>query len=118
MSVSAIGRCAEVQLTAWGAARDAVLSGAVGALRAALPRDVKLEISFAARALLDCLRRASLALQAELVGSARACEAFLAAARAPAAGAGGAAAADVEATVAGLQSATDARMSVLHALLG
>mmetsp|Transcript_27848 Transcript_27848/g.56042 ORF Transcript_27848/g.56042 Transcript_27848/m.56042 type:complete len:107 (-) Transcript_27848:530-850(-) len=105
------------------------MSGAIGALRTGLPDSMNLDISMASDESLSCLRRASLALQAEFHGSRRACEAFLtnlasleSASTASAAPNRDALAFQRETLalqreVASLQSATDAQMSMLHELV-
>ena len=114
-SVLAVGRCAEVRLVATGDGHDAVLSSALAALRSQLPNGASLEVSYASVQLLDCLRRTVLALEEELAGSIRSCEAFLAETKIEPAHAE--AAATLLHDVASLQSATDSRASVLHALV-
>lgn len=106
-----VGRCVEITLGATGEANDAVLCGAVGALRAALPSATRIDLSAASAPILDSWRRACLTMQAELMGTTKAFEDFL---KAP----DRTAAAQLPAAIAGLQSATDARMSVLHAICG
>jgi hypothetical protein len=77
VGLTAAGRCAELRLCVRGAAHEAVLASVIGVLRAKLPSELRIEISMGAVPTLDCLRRASLALHAELAGAARACEEFL-----------------------------------------
>jgi len=77
VGLTAAGRCAELRLCVRGAAHEAVLASVIGVLRAGLPSELRIEISMGAVPTLDCLRRASLALHAELAGAARACEEFL-----------------------------------------
>jgi hypothetical protein len=110
VSFVARGRCAEVVIAANGPAHDAAIAGAIGALRTAAPSGARLRVCCASAQGLDCLRRASLSLQAELAGGARACEAFLEAADAPTAAA-------LPQTVGRLQSATDANASLLHGMM-
>ena len=76
VGLTAAGRCAELRLCVRGAAHEAVLASVIGVLRTGLPSEIRIEISMGAVPTLDCLRRASLALHAELAGSARACEEF------------------------------------------
>ena len=115
--VGATGRCAELVLSASGAAHASVLAAAVRTVRSGLPSGTRLEVSAAGVGVLDCLRKASLAMQAELAGAASACEAFREAhARAAAPEAAVAAALTFANEVGALQSATDAQMSVLHRL--
>ena len=126
-SVGATGRCAELILTACGGGSgshadggdERMLAAAIGALRASLPSGVRLEVSVAATAVLDCLRKASVAMQAELAGAASACEALLQEAQKQQQEDGGALDAldDFTRRMGALQSATDAQMSVLHRLV-
>lgn len=115
--VGATGRCAELVLSASGAAHASVLAAAIRTVRSGLPSGTRLEVSAAGGSVLDCLRKASLAMQAELAGAASACEAFREAhAVAAAPEAAVAAALTFANEVGALQSATDAQMSVLHRL--
>ena len=115
VAVGGTGRCAELVLTASGPSHDAMLLGAISALRARLPAHARLEVSYASHQALDCLRRASLAMHAELMGTQRAVEDSLA--TTDGSGSAGAAVA-LPQRMGALQSATDAHMSVLHELLG
>jgi hypothetical protein len=132
IAISAVGRCAEIALTATGGgggadaagggSAEAVLTGAVSTVRAALDASLKLQVSYGSLPTLHCLRRAALATQAELSGAARACEEFAARAGADGGGeeedgGGEAAAMDLLKRIASLQSETDAQASVLHGLL-
>ena len=134
VNLSCVGRCAEIQLIASGGARAAAIYGAVGALRSGLADDVKLEVSFASEAVLGLLRRASLALQAELSGAARVCDLYFgvpsrttghasngqdvqAQSQPPSAVADAQLTSELVAHLANLQSITDTHMSYLHELL-
>ena len=118
----ATGRCAELTLTASGGARESVLTAALGALQTGLPTALSVETCAAGREVMDALRTASLAMQAELAHAATACATLRvsqdAAAASKSADAAGAAAAAFAREVGVLQSVTDAHMSALHRLIG
>ena len=111
-----VGRCAELQLTACGAAHDAVLTNAIGVLRTHLPSEMSIDTSFGSATPLGLLRRVSLAIQAELAGAVCACEGFFAAVcteAAPTTASLDAASAMAVQKIATLQSSTDAQVSLL-----
>ena len=66
VSLFAVGGCAELELTASGADTDAVLVSVASTLRTALPKSARVRLCYASGRALHALRRASLALQAEL----------------------------------------------------
>ena len=117
--LGATGRCAELILTAGGAAHEQMLTSAFATLQHGLPTGMRVKPCMASVGILDALRAASLAMHAEFAGAAAACEALRDAQHGAPAGrsAAGIAAAAFAREVGALQGATDARMSALHLLV-